>query len=48
VITIDCLICGDGLKTKDVTKAAAFNNEHVKTCGPVDQPSVQPDAEEQS
>lgn len=46
MITIDCMVCGDGLKTKDVTKAVAFNNEHVKTCGPVDQPSVQPDAEE--
>lgn len=28
MITIECLHCGESLKTRDVAKAAAFDKEH--------------------
>lgn len=28
MITIECTVCGESLKTRDVKKAVAFNQEH--------------------
>lgn len=32
MIEMECLICHEAIKTKDVAKAIAFDREHAKTC----------------
>ena len=32
MIDMECLICGEGVKTRDVKVAVAFDREHAKRC----------------
>ena len=32
MIEMECLICHEAIKTRDVEKAVAFDREHTKTC----------------
>lgn len=40
---MECLICHEAIKTRDVQKAVAFDREHAKTCSP---PPAEPTQED--